>query len=175
MPKRRLRLKKHHTEYLLNEQTLREWAHLSIKQRAKLFHRTFPEAKISPTSLWRFYKRNGIRFKYIQKVKKVIDFQNPEYNAMFKRMTELLSQAKEQKLPIVFLDEAVFTFNTFKTKAWSSSYKSITVDDFAIRVKTQAFIAGVTLDDGLLEWSIHYRSIKTEEFQKFLRQLSERY
>ena len=55
---------------------------------------------------------------------------------MFMRMTELITQAKQAQQPIVFLDEAVFTFNTFKTKAWSSSYKSIVVKDFAIRVKT---------------------------------------
>jgi hypothetical protein len=51
-------------------------------------------------------------------------------------MTELLAEAKKLEQPIVFLDEAVFTFNTFKTKAWASSYKSIVVRDFAIRVKT---------------------------------------
>ncbi|TNV71416.1 hypothetical protein FGO68_gene5467 [Halteria grandinella] len=175
IPKRRLRLKKLHKDYLLSEKTLQEWAHLSIKQRAKLFHRTFPEVKLSHTSLWRFYKSNGIRFKYIQKVKKVIDFHNQEYHAMFMHMVELLEQAREQKLPIVLLDEAVFTFNTFKTKAWSLPYKCIQVNDFAIKVKTQAFIGGITLDDGLLEWVIHPKSIKTVEFQAFLHQLSERF
>ena len=47
-----------------------------------------------------------------------------------------LTKAKEQKIPVVFLDEAVFTFNTFKAKAWSSAYSSIKVNDFAIRVRT---------------------------------------
>ena len=75
----------------------------------------------------------------------------------------------------MFLDEAVFTFNTFKTKAWSSSYKSIVVKDFAIRVKTQAFIGGITLEDGLIEYSIVPRSIKTDEFKEFLEKLSARF
>jgi hypothetical protein len=60
-----------------------------------MFHRTFPEVKISQSTLWRLYKREGIRFKYIQKVKKEINFQNQEYRAMFMRMTELITQAKQ--------------------------------------------------------------------------------
>jgi len=47
-----------------------------------------------------------------------------------------LDKAKSQEIPVVFLDEAVFTFNTFKAKAWSSAYSSIKVNDFAIKVKT---------------------------------------
>jgi len=75
-----------------------------------------------------------------------------------------LDKAKQQGLPVVFLDEAVFTFNTFKSKAWSSAYSSIKVNDFAVRVKTQALIAAITLTDGMFEYSIYPRSIKTEEF-----------
>ena len=93
--KRRVKLRKYHQDFLISEQTLRQWAHLSIRQRAKMFHRTFPEVKISPSTLWRLYKREGIRFKYIQKVKKEINFQNQEYRAMFMRMTELITQAKQ--------------------------------------------------------------------------------
>ena len=68
----------------------------------------------------------------------------------------------------------MFTFNTFRTKAWSTAYSSIKVNDFAVKVKTQALIAAITLQDGMFEYSIHAKSIKTEEFQGFIRKLSER-
>ena len=71
---------------------------------------------------------------------------------------------KSEDLPLLFLDEAVFTFNTFKTKAWSKAYSNIVVRDFAIRVRTQAFIGAITLEDGLIDYVIHPKSIKTEEF-----------
>ena len=46
----------HHIEYLCSPQTLTAWAHLSLKQRAVMFHRQFPELKISATLLGRTYK-----------------------------------------------------------------------------------------------------------------------
>jgi transposase len=49
------------------------------------------------------------------------------------------------------------------------------VRDFAIRVKTQAFIGAISLEDGMVEYAIHPRSIKTEEFQAFIKQLSDRF
>ena len=137
-----------------------------------MFHRQFPELKLSATSLSRLYKENGIRFKAIQKVKKTINFHNQEYRTMFVSMMQAVEKVKQEGIPLVFLDEAVFTFNTFKAKAWSKAYSSITVKDHAIRVKTQALIAAVSLHQGLVDYAIHPKSIKTEEFQAFLHQLS---
>ena len=94
---------------------------------------------------------------------------------MFDRMVAELEKVKTDGIPLVFLDEAVFTFNTFKTKAWSKAYSNIVVRDFAIRVKTQAFIGAISLEDGMVEYAIHPRSIKTEEFQAFIKQLSDRF
>lgn len=51
-------------------------------------------------------------------------------------MIELLDKARDSGTPILFLDEAVFTFNTFSKKAWSPPYGNITVLDQALRVKT---------------------------------------
>jgi hypothetical protein len=52
----RKKLDQHHLDYLCSQKTLREWAHLSLKQRAVMFHRTFPEIKISATLLQTTYK-----------------------------------------------------------------------------------------------------------------------
>jgi len=37
---------------------------------------------------------------------------------------------------LVFLDEAVFTFNTMNTKAWFLPYDSVKVRDTDTRIKT---------------------------------------
>ena len=55
---------------------------------------------------------------------------------MFIKMDRLLKLTRLYGDKIVFLDEAVFTFNTFRTKAWSSSYNSISVKESAIKLKT---------------------------------------
>ena len=49
--RKRTKLETHHVDYLCNQKTLREWAHLSLIQRAVMFHRTFPELKISASLL----------------------------------------------------------------------------------------------------------------------------
>lgn len=159
----------------MSEDTLKAWAHLSLKQRAKFFHRQYPELKVSSSSIQRLYKKHNIRFKLIQRVKKVIDYSNPEYRSWFMRILDQLKRCKEEGMRVVFLDEAVFTFNTFRLKAWSSAYSCIKVNDFAVRVKTQALLAAVTLEEGMFEYAIHPKSIKAEEFQVFLRQLSGRF
>ena len=109
---------------------------MSIVQRCKLFHRAYPEVKISASSLQRLYRKYNIRFKLIQRIKKFIDFSDPYYKGLFQTMVAQLDRAKSDGLPIIFLDEAVFTFNTFRTKAWSTAYSSIKVNDFAVKVKT---------------------------------------
>ena len=48
---KRLKLQTHHVDYLCNQTTLNQWAHLSLMQRTVMFHRTFPEIKISASLL----------------------------------------------------------------------------------------------------------------------------
>ena len=49
--RRRMKLEIHHVDYMCNQKTLNEWAHLSLIQRTVMFHRNFPEIKISASLL----------------------------------------------------------------------------------------------------------------------------
>lgn len=140
-----------------------------------MFHRFFGELKISASLLHRTYKEHGIKFKFIKKIKKEIDYSNQYYKDIFVKMHKMLFLARSWGMKVVFLDEAVFTFNTFKTKSWASSYSSIKVNDYAIKVKTQALICAISEDQGLEAYAIHPKSIKTEEFIKFIEQLAEKF
>ena len=60
--RKRKKLEQHHVDYLCSPKTLREWAHLSLMQRAVILHRAFPEIKISATLLQTTYKLCGIKF-----------------------------------------------------------------------------------------------------------------
>ena len=55
---------------------------------------------------------------------------------MFEKMHNLVKLTELYNMKIVFVDEAVFSFNTFSTKAWAGPYKSVTVEERKIRVKT---------------------------------------
>ena len=69
-------LNQEHIDYISSENTLRAWAHLSVDQRARMFNRTYPEINISATLLARTYKQLGIKFKFIKRGKKIIDYSN---------------------------------------------------------------------------------------------------
>ena len=138
-----------------------------------MFHRHFPELTISASHLQRIYKRHGVKFKYIQKGKKVLDYSNTDTKALFEKMHNLVKLSELYEMKIVFVDEAVFSFNTFSTKAWAAPYRSVTVEERKIRVKTQSLVAGISADRGLESYLIHPRSISAVEFIRFLEQLSE--
>lgn len=73
------------------------------------------------------------------------------------------------------MDEAVFSFNTMRTKAWSSSYSSISVQEAKMRFKTMALVAAISEDIGIESYLTNERSISTEEFVKFLEELSTKF
>ena len=52
-----------HIGYLVSPSTLQESAHLSLAERAQMFHRRFGEKKISPSTIRRIYLKHKIRWK----------------------------------------------------------------------------------------------------------------
>jgi hypothetical protein len=118
-PSTRHKLSQHHIEYLCRQQTLTAWAHLSLQQRTVMFHRQFPELRISSTLLSRTYKEHGIKFKFIRRGKKVIDYSDPHYRHLFTDMHQAVKATRHQDIKLFWVDEAVFTFNTFRMRAWS--------------------------------------------------------
>ena len=75
-PTLKVKFQQPHIEYLISHHELKECAHLSIIKRAKMFHRAFPQVKISPSYLQRIYEKHGVRFKFLKTGKKVIDYTN---------------------------------------------------------------------------------------------------
>ena len=49
--------------FLFNEETLKLWSALTLKERVTLFHRKFPHKRVSVTGLRRLYKQNRIKCK----------------------------------------------------------------------------------------------------------------
>ena len=83
------------------------------------------------------------------------------------------TRLRDKKL--VWIDEAVFTFNTFSTRAWSGKHSRITVCDADLQIKTIALIAAISEDCGLEAFAIHPKSINTENFVAFIQLLSIRF
>jgi hypothetical protein len=170
----RSKFSQHHIGYLVSSSTLQECAHLSLAERATLFHRRYGEVKISPTSIRRIYLRHKIRFKNIKRGKREIDFSEAHYLSLFHRMRALVKQMEESQTRVVYLDETVFTFRTFRSKGWAHRRDRIKVNDSDLKVQTLALIAAISEDGGLIDFAIHPRAINTDVFVAFVRQLSEK-
>jgi hypothetical protein len=83
-----------------------------------MFHRQFPELKVSASTIQRAYKENKVRYKFVRSCKKVIDFTNPYYKKLLVDCYTKVSELREKHIPIIYLDEAMFTFNTLRKRAW---------------------------------------------------------
>jgi transposase len=90
-------------------------------------------------------------------------------------MYGLLQQQRLNAITVIYIDEAVFTFNTFLTKAWSSSYSNISVPEAKINVRAHALVAGVSEEVGLEGYLIVLKAINTESYIEFLRKLKQKY
>ena len=130
---------------------------------------------ISPSTIRRIYLKHKIRFKNNKRGKREIDFSEPHYLSLFHRMHALLNQMEELKTPVVYLDETVFTFSTFRSKGWAHRRDRIKINDSDLKVQTLALIAAISEDGGLIDFAIHPRAINTEVFIAFIRQLSQKY
>jgi len=60
---RRSKLLPEHLKFLTDNQTLKKWKDFSLSERCVLFHRYFPDVKISTATLHKIYKKENIKFK----------------------------------------------------------------------------------------------------------------
>jgi len=88
-------------------------------------------------------------------------------------MHSAIKASKNRDKKLVWIDEANFTFNTFNTKALSAKYSSIQVNAADAKIKTVVLIASISEDYGLEGYSLHRKSISTQEFVDFVENLSQ--
>ena len=68
------------------------------------------------------YKRHGIKFKFIKRGKKIIDYSDPHYLNLFTDMHRAVKATRHHDMKLFWVDEAMFTFNTFRKKAWAAKH-----------------------------------------------------
>ena len=63
------KLDQEHIDFLTSQDTLTRWAGRTLKERSKLFHRTYPDKRIAITSLRRLYLKHRIKRKKVRQEK----------------------------------------------------------------------------------------------------------
>ena len=68
----------------------------------------------------------------------------------------------------------MFTFNTFRKRAFSRRRESITINDADYFIKAQALICAVSKDDDLEAFQIYEKAVISVDFSNFMHILAER-
>ena len=157
-----------HVQYLTADATLNDWAHLSLKERAIMFHRQFPELHVSPTLIRRVYRQFKISFKSIRRTKPPIQIQGGYYGDCFQKMVAGMDEARAKNMKLFYLDETVFSFATFPTRTWYSKHNNICISEKTYRFKTQAVVAAISHENGMEELLCADGAIATSDFIFFL-------
>ena len=90
-------------------------------------------------------------------------------------MFDAVKVTRLRDVKLVWVDEAMFTFNTFSTRAWSAKHLSIQVDDADIRIKSMAFIGAISDNERLEVYTIHPKVIINVDFMVFVEILSAKF
>ncbi len=75
---------------------------------------------------------------------------------------------------MVYLDEIVFIFSTFRAKGWASNRDRIRINGSKLRVSTLAVIAAISEEYGLIDYVLHPKAINTEVFVAFINKIAEK-
>ena len=143
------KIQPHHVAFLTSMSTLQAQAACTLTERAVLFHRRFPELKITPLSIQRLYRMNGIRRKALRYVK-TLKYQDPDRRQLdIHRMKTEIWQARAQGRRIIYADEAMFTRATLPSLGLAAKHHNVALEDKLTSNPALAVVAGVSAEVGL--------------------------
>ena len=74
---------------------------------------------------------------------------------------------------MLFLDETMFTYNTFQSKEYSMKGQHIVIPEQSLAARTYAVIAVVSVEGAFEYYEVHEKSVNIDTFLTFLSNLRE--
>ena len=117
--------------FIISQFNQRLWAAKSIDERCKLFHRTFPDRRISVPMMRRIMSMANIVKKRIivSTAPARRDERTEEFKDSIIELDLKLHQISKEGGHIVYTDETVFKSRDFQRKAYSMPYQNIHISD----------------------------------------------
>jgi hypothetical protein len=81
---------------------------------------------------------------------------------------------RESNTEVVYLDETMFTFITFRSKGRAHNRDRIRINDSTLRVTTLAVISEIIEEHGLINYIVHLKAINLEVFVAFINQIADK-
>ena len=138
-----------HQDWLTNPDHLRMQAHLGLAERCAMFHRWFPDMRLSVSKIREIYKEHMVRRKFLREQKLVTRPHLRKINAAAREAHEQLLEKKDQGFSIIYLDEVCFTKTTIPKLAWSAVRHNIELDPKQYDGGCYAVVAAISFCRGL--------------------------
>jgi hypothetical protein len=100
---------------------LRKWSGFPLTHRCVLFHRAWPNKRITPQSLSKLYSKHKIRLKTVRLFKLPPNYSMEKYIRLVNEVKERIADAKTSGHRIIYLDETVFTKWTYQNRDYAAN------------------------------------------------------
>jgi hypothetical protein len=81
---------------------------------------------------------------------------------------------RESNTQVVYLDETMFSFSTFRSKGWVHNRDRIRINDSSLRVITLAVIEAISKEHGLIDYVVHPKATNSEVFVVFINKIAKK-
>ena len=105
---------------------------------------------IAPTSLARFYCKNGVKRKRIKMTKQLSKFAKDNFDDNIQKILDSLQHARANQMEVVYMDEVVFSKRGFPQRCYSKRGVNISVKQKDVYSGFRTVIAAVNSSYGLL-------------------------
>ena len=166
-------LDEEHITFLTAQETLISWAGLSLAERAKFFHRRFPNKWIKPRALLRLYGLHGIRKKRVRFTKAHKPDRIEEYEAWRLDAVYQLQGIFDAGIKVVFIDEVVFTSKTCQMQDYSNKHHNVHIEQTKLDCPYLSVIASISTDNNVELLQIQKGAVNDELFEEYIRKLEE--
>jgi hypothetical protein len=82
---------------------------------------------------------------------------------------------RESKTQLVYLDETMFIFSTFRSKGWAHNRDKIRINDSNIKNTNLAVIASISKEYGLIDYIVHPKAINSEVFVALINLIADKF
>ena len=166
-----MRLDKEHEDFLIRQDTLVRWAGKTLQERAKLFHRAYPNKIITANALQCLYKSAKVSRKLIR-ISKVMPLAiSMDFVRLHAELSKTMKRALKTGHRIVFLDEVCFTRSTMQARAYSAKGERIEVDQKAYYDKYYSVVASISTANKVEHLHFEQGAINNVNFRVFLKNL----
>ena len=139
-----------------------------------MFHRQFPERRISISALRQVYQQNKIKRRRIIARKYVKGMNAAKQAELKEQMKQEWSEAEENGRRIIYMDETCFTRTTVPKTEYCRQGEEVTIDESKLNEKTLALILGISAEKGVEHWKLYPRSVNGDKYEQYLRELRQR-